>query len=752
MAARTQKRASAKLPGGVLMVAERISTPDFAVGQWIVRPTLSRIESESGAVHITPRAMAVLAHLAAAGGRVVPRNELFDVVWPRMAVGPDALSQCIVELRKAFQDDARNPTVIETVPKVGVRLMAPVVPLGAEISHQPTRVAEVKVSGPRAARIDEPQDVAGAEVRRASRELHAATWSGAALLLAGGGALGAFWFNQSAPAVSDPLADAEFRRITDYVGAEENGAISADGRFVAFVSDRDGVWDVWLGLADRGEFRNMTRGAVDELRNPAVRMLGFSPSGSELLFWTKTTDGDGIITDHAWQVAVLGGELRRHRSGVSEIDWSSATAQVVYHPSAPGDPLVVAPADDPAAGREIYAGPAGVHNHFPLWSHDGSTIFFARGFPIDEMDLWQISAEGGEPERLTFHNGRVGFPVLLDERTLLYLATAEDGSGPWIYALDLERRTSRRLGTGSSQYTSLASSADRRRLVASEARLSATLWRVALGNSGAGAPTAVSLPTSRGVSPRVSRELLVYRAPQAGTDTLWSLAADGTAAELWNGSNGRVVAGPSVSPEGDMLAFSVRAHGRTQLYVMNVDGSDARKMGHALDIRGAPAWAPSGKWLAVAGMHSGEPRLFKVAVSTGEVVQLSEDYALDPAWSPSGGFIVYTGADVGTNIEIKAVNADGTPHVLPKIVLSRGARRVDFLGPSDQLLVVTKGLTSHKELWLVDLVSAEERPLSTFGPGASIIDFDVSADGREIVFDRVREESDIVLISRDAGR
>ena len=735
------------------MVAERISTQDFAVGQWIVRPTLLRIESESGTAHITPRAMAVLAYLATAGGRVVPRNELFDVVWPRMAVGPDALSQCMVELRKAFQDDARNPAVIETVPKVGVRLMAPVVPLGAEVSHWPLRAGLVPVPEPQAVRIGESHNAVRAEIRLASRKLHAGAWSAAAMVLAVGGALGAFWFNQSAPAASDPLVNAEFRRITDYVGAEESGAISPDGRFVAFVSDRDGAWDVWLGLADRGEFRNMTRGAVEELRNPAVRMLGFSPSGSELLFWTKTTDADGIITDYAWQVAVLGGELRRHRSGVSEIDWSSAAARVVYHPSAPGDPLLVASADDPAAGREIHAGSAGVHNHFPLWSHDGSTIFFARGFPPDEMDLWQISAEGGQPERLTFHNGRVGFPVLLDERTLLYLATADDGSGPWIYALDLERRTSRRLGTGSSQYTSLAASADRRRLVASEAQLSATLWRVALEDTRvAGGPTAVSVPTSRGVSPRVGRQHLVYRAPQAGTDTLWSLAADGAAVELWNGSDGRVIAGPSVSPQGDLLAFSVRAHGRTHLYVMNVDGSDARKMGHALDIRGAPVWAPSGEWLAVAAMRSGEPRLFKLTVSSGDVVPLTEEYAVDPAWSPSGGFIVYTGADVGTNIEIKAVNTDGTPHVLPKIVLSRGSRRVDFLGPRDDMLVVTKGPTSHKELWLVDLVSAKQRPLSAFGPGASIIDFDVSADGREIIFDRVREESDIVLISRDAGR
>jgi len=727
------------------MVVESVST-DFAVGRWVVRPTLSRIESESGAVRITPRAMAVLVYLATSGGRVVPRSELFDAVWPRMAVGPDALSQCIVELRKAFEEDARNPSVIETVPKIGVRLMVPVAALGTNASPRAPISAAV-VEHP-AARTGGLRSVATAEAHPPNRQLRAARWAAAALVVVLSGALGAFWLSLENPApIGDPLADAEFRRITDFVGAEENAAISPDGRFVAFVSDRDGAWDIWLGLAESGEFRNLTGGAVEELRNPAVRMLSFSPSGAEVLFWTKTTDADGTLTDHAWQVPLLGGELRRYRSAISELDWSPSEQEVVYHPSAPGDPLFVAPVDDPAAGQEIYAAPPGFHNHFPLWSHDGNTIFFAYGSPPDEMDLWQVSARGGEPERLTFHNGRVGFPVLLDERTLLYLATADDGSGPWIYALDLDGRKSRRLGTGSSEYTSLAASADRRRLVASEARLSATLWRATLDDSGTDAPTEVSLPTSRGVSPRVGPGQVFYRAPQAGTDTLWSLAADGTAAELWNGRDGRVVDGPSVSPNGDLLAFSVRSQGRRHLYVMNADGSEARKAGGRLDVRGAPAWAPSGDWLAVAAMHSGEPRLFKVAVTSGEVVMLSEDYALDPAWSPSGDFIVYTGADVGTQIEIKAVNADGTSRVLPKIIVSRGSRRLDFLGARDDMLVIAKGPVSHREFSLVDLVSAEQRPLSAFGRGSPIVDFDVSADGREIVFDRVREESDIVLIT-----
>jgi DNA-binding winged helix-turn-helix (wHTH) protein len=75
--------------------------------------------------------MAVLVYRADAGG-VVPRNELLDAVWPRMAFTQDALSQCIVELRKAFRESSKEPRVIETIPKVGIRLMAPAVAADAE--------------------------------------------------------------------------------------------------------------------------------------------------------------------------------------------------------------------------------------------------------------------------------------------------------------------------------------------------------------------------------------------------------------------------------------------------------------------------------------------------------------------------------------------------------------------------------------------------------------------------------------------
>src|SRR5262249_25868143 len=153
-------------------------------------------------------------------------------------------------------------------------------------------------------------------------------------------------------------------------------------------------------------------------------------------------------------------------------------SRLAYHTPGPGDPLFVTDGNRRSDDRPIYTAPAGQHAHFPTWAPDGSFIYFVQGALPDKLDIWRIKPSGGTPQRITQHNGRGISPALLDRHTLMYLASNPDGSGPWLYSMEVERRIPHRLTSGLDRYTSLAASADGRRLILTLASPKRTLWRL----------------------------------------------------------------------------------------------------------------------------------------------------------------------------------------------------------------------------------------------------------------------------------
>ena len=99
---------------------------DLRVGNWVVTPSLNSISSRGRTARLEPKVMEVLVCLAQHPGDTVSKEQLFQAVWPKTVVTEDVLKRCIAELRRAFDDDARDPRVIETISKRGYRLVAPV--------------------------------------------------------------------------------------------------------------------------------------------------------------------------------------------------------------------------------------------------------------------------------------------------------------------------------------------------------------------------------------------------------------------------------------------------------------------------------------------------------------------------------------------------------------------------------------------------------------------------------------------------
>ena len=105
------------------------SPPDpqnFHVDGWLVQPRLNRLVRGERAIHVRPQLVDLLACLAQKPGAVVSRDQLLATVWSDRHICESGVARCIAELRQILADDARQPRIIETIPKRGYRLIAPV--------------------------------------------------------------------------------------------------------------------------------------------------------------------------------------------------------------------------------------------------------------------------------------------------------------------------------------------------------------------------------------------------------------------------------------------------------------------------------------------------------------------------------------------------------------------------------------------------------------------------------------------------
>jgi len=544
----------------------------------------------------------------------------------------------------------------------------------------------------------------------------------------------------------DPLAGARVLKLTDFAGTEQAAAISRDGRFAAFLAARDGHLDLWLTEIGSNRYRNLTEGKFQQLRNPEIRSVGFSPDGSLVTFWTREGDGSRSQDINILAAPTAGGAPEPYLPETAEFDWSPDGKRLVFHTLAAGDPLYLRAASETTA-HQIYAAAPGTHCHFLTWSPDGAFIYFVRGDPPSaDWDIWRLRPSGEGLERLTSHHTRVTYPVLLDARTLLYLATDADGSGPWLYVLDVPLKRSRRVSVGLERYTSLAANADRTRLIATVADSRSDLWRVTVADGGPPQSAAKQLAavSQSASAPRFGPGYIVYVSSGGARRGIWKYA-QGTATELWSDATVDRVGAPGISPDGRRIAFTVERGGATQLYAMDADGRNAKAVTGTLALRGDLAWAPDSQSIVAAVMSDGEPRLARIFLDATPTQPIVSDYSVDPVWSPDGRYFVYTGAQVATVFPLRAAAPDGRPYDMRGLILTVGARRVAFARNSGSLVILRGGI-DRKDFWRLDPQTGAERRLSDFPTSFAIGDFDVSPDGTEIVFDRLQESSSVVVI------
>src|SRR5256885_10484720 len=193
-----------------------------------------------------------------------------------------------------------------------------------------------------------------------------------------------------------------------------------------------------------------------------------------------------------------------------------------------------------------------------------------------EMDAWRLRRSGGSRERVTRQHLAINFLAPLDRRRMLYVARALDRSGPWLWSLDVDSGVSNRVPSGIDQYTSVSTSRDGQRIVATVANPSASLWRVPLLDRLVEERDAQPYPlpetTGMALAPRFGNASLFYLSARGTADGLWKVQ-EGKPSQVRRDVDGALSEPAAVSTKG-RLAVVVRKDGKRHLSIMSADGTN----------------------------------------------------------------------------------------------------------------------------------------------------------------------------------
>jgi Tol biopolymer transport system component/DNA-binding winged helix-turn-helix (wHTH) protein len=695
----------------------------------------------------------ILTLLLDRAGETVTRTEIRQRLWPANTFVDfeNAISSGVRKIREALSDNSDSPRFIETVARHGYRFICPIDrPIYRNdgfISTSPAEQASSTLLSTDGHNKSNTETAFTPPFAKDSRWpendvlKRAAAWVSVILLAL----IVGWWAGKRSilPADENPLANATFARFAHFPGDKTDAAISPDGKFVAFRADRDGRSDVWVSEVGTGTFVNLTKDQPEDPILP-ISNLGFSPDSSQI--WLA-----GYRPSQRLRLMpVMGGVPRPFlRDHTANIAWSHDGARLVFHTYEPGDPMFVADADGENA-RRIFISAPGVHNHFPAWSADGRWIYFVSGpWESLDMDLWRIPATGGTPERMTRHNADVRSVVPISSKTVLYVSPQRDGSGPWLWALDVERKVSRRVSIGLERYISVSASSNGHRLIATVSNPLANLWSVPIGERTATEADvkAYKLPAERALAPRFTGNSLFNLSADGSGDGLWRYV-NGQAFEIWKGAEGPLFAPPAVSPDASAAVIVLSRQGKLVLYKISADGAEIQPLTSGLDVRGSPCWSPDGKWIITGGQNASGAGLFKIPAGGGPPIRLSAMPGINPVWSPDGRLIVYAGNTIARTAPLLAIRPDGRAFELPAIVVAAGRvinRAHHRFTPDGKGLIYLRGMEPGEDFWYLNLASMQTRLIARLGHGTSM-SFDITPDGKQIVFDRIQENSEIALI------
>ena len=577
-----------------------MNTP-FKIGPWLVEPELNRLTKKREVHTLEPRLMRLLVLLSETPNELVNKDDIISIVWQGLSVTDESLSQAISKLRKLLGDDPDAPTYIETIRKKGYRLLAAVKPTDATGNTKPAYIHKI---------------------------------AAATMLILAAAIL--YWASQAPTDQHDQKADFLVSQLlTNAAGRERDPSISPDGSFLVYskLSENQNA-NIFL--------HGIGRGAAD--RQLTARGLNFAPvvmpDNDAVIFVRRQNTQCSVIL-----LSLIDGAERvvGDCAGSSYADTAVSSdgnliAFSARSPKQPEQPPHAINLLNPTNGErsQLTTPPSGIWGDYdPVFSTDGSTLYFTRSVSEAMQDVYKIDIGSGLETRLTFDGRNIMGLARTDGETIF--ASNRDGRyGMW--SLDDETNTLDRMAISQSGIINPTISRGGR-LTYEVVHRVVELQSYTEQNA---QPRSILQFNAEILHPATTEDRIAFSSNRSGFFEIWDSDEAGGGLRRLTDFRSGFTAHPRYSPNGNQIAFDARPKGSSQIYVMNQDGSNLTAVSAPGSNRYAPTWLPDGSGLAYAKETSGTLELWALNFASQQEEQLTK----------TGGYFGYVATD-GTLFHVR---------------------------------------------------------------------------------------------------
>ena len=240
---------------------------------------------------------------------------------------------------------------------------------------------------------------------------------------------------------------------------------------------------------------------------------------------------------------------------------------------------------------------------------------------------------------------------------------------------------------------------------------------------------------------------IAFQSEREGKADIYVMNADGSEQKRLTNNPAHDL-GPTWSPDGKKIAFYSGRYRGFRIYVMNADGSEQKNLTKTkLANDGHPSWSPDGKKIAFHSQRDGNTEIYVMNPDGSGSERLTNNpaYDLDPSWSPDGKKIAFY-SQRGGNYDIYVMNADGSEQ---KRLANPVVGRFPSWSPDGKKIAFYSNRDGNYEIYVMNPDGSEQKnltnnPAHDSGPSWS-------PDGKKIAFHSTRDGNREIYVMNADG-